>query len=470
MVRFSCCMVLLSALANPSSAQTFTELTGFDLANGGRPGYECLVQGTDGNLYGTTTEGGPNGSGTIFKITTSGAMTVLYGFNDGPDGANPSASLMLGADGNFYGTTEKAGSNNFGTIFKITPDGVLTTLHSFAGPDGVPHNSGLIQAADGDLYGTTEYGGSEYGGGSAACPYGCGTFFKITTSGDFTTLRNFAVSDGVGPYAGVIQGGDGNFYGTTLAGGANNAGTAFRITATGGVTTLYSFCALASPFCYDGNNPSGGLMLAIDGNFYGTTAEGGTGGYGTIYKLTPEGSLTTLHDLGFNNGIYPFAGLVQGTDGNFYGTTEKGSEGGGTLFKITYGGALTVLYSLGDEGGIYPHGGLTQATDGNFYGTTYGGVIADSTAYGTVFKLYAGLGPFVRTVPVSGRAGSIIRILGTDLTGATGLTFNGTAAPFQIVSATEIIVTVPVGATTGKIQVATPGGTLYSNVEFRVTQ
>jgi uncharacterized repeat protein (TIGR03803 family) len=158
--------------------------------------------------------------------------------------------------------------------------------------------------------------------------------YKITLDGIFASVHSFTGADGSNPYAGVIQAGDGNYYGTTLAGGVNDAGTVFKLTSAGAVTTLYSFCTQL-PDCPDGAGPSGGLIQALDASFYGTTSTGGAGGYGTIFKLTSDGSLTTLHSLNWLNGAYPYAGLVQATDGSFHGTTENGGGGDGTIFKIT---------------------------------------------------------------------------------------------------------------------------------------
>jgi uncharacterized repeat protein (TIGR03803 family) len=234
-----------------------------------------LVQGSDGNFYGTTQVGGTNGSGTVFKITPSGALTTLHSF-DGADGSNPAAVLMQASDGNLYGTTEAGGANgNYGTVFKITPAGTLTTLHSFGGADGWEPAAGLVQASDG------------------------------------------------------------NFYGTTYIGGANgNYGTVFKITPTGTLTTLYSFCSQSG--CADGALPRAGLVQASDGDFYGTTAFGGANYYeGTVFKITPNGTLTTLHSFDGADGGDPNA-LVQASDGNFYGTTVLGGANGdnGTVFRL----------------------------------------------------------------------------------------------------------------------------------------
>ena len=166
--------------------------------------------------------------------------------------------------------------------------------------------------------------------------------------------------------------------------------------------------------------------------------------------------------------MLPYAGLVQGTDGDFYGTT-LGYHGDGTIFKITPSGKLTKHWSFDSTDGAHPYAGLVQGTDGNFYGTTKEGGAIKGVSYGTVFSLSVGLGPFVETLPTSGKVGAAVKILGTDLTGAPGVTFNGTAATFKVVSSSEITTTVPAGATTGTVEVKTPDGTLKSNVVFRVT-
>jgi len=189
--------------------------------------------------------------------------------------------------------------------------------------------------------------------------------------------------DGAWPYAGLVQASDGNFYGTTTGGGANGAGTVFKVTPAGRLTTLYNFCYQGYP-CSDGGDPYAGLIQATDGNFYGTTLGGGASGDGTVFKITPSGTLTTLYNFGGADGAVPYGGLIQATDGNFYGTTSGGgASGDGSVFKITPSGTLTTLHSFADSDGASPDG-LVQATDGNFYGTTYGG---GAYGDGTVFRL-----------------------------------------------------------------------------------
>jgi uncharacterized repeat protein (TIGR03803 family) len=392
-------------------------------------------------------------------------FTTLHNF-DGTDGANMNG-LVQATNGNFYGTTNTGGANvgctlgTCGTIFKITPSGTLTTFHDFDGTDGSGPQSALVQGTDGNFYGTTYDGGTGLSGG---------TVFKITPNGTLTTLYSFCsqggsnCTDGVQPVTALVQGTDGNFYGTTDQGGANGIhdGTVFKITPSGALTTLHSFDGT------DGNFIFAGLIQATNGNFYGTADAGGANGDGTVFKITPSGTLTTLHSFDGTDGANPQPEvLALGTDGNLYGTTSAGGPNNdGTVFKITLSGALTTLHNFDGTDGTFPYAGLIQATSGKFYGgTAIGGTDND----GTVFGLSVGLGPFVATNPTSGEVGKAVKILGNNLTGATSVTFNGTAATFTVKSKSEITTTVPTGATTGKVKVVTPTRTLKSNVPFRVT-
>jgi len=448
---------------------SFTTLRSFD-GTDGRLSFAGLVQATNGNLYGTTYYGGTKDSGNVFEITPRGTLTTLYSLcskSGCTDGEYTYAVPIQGTDGNFYGTTYLGGSKELGTVFKVTPSGTQTTLHTFAGPDGSEPLAGLVQGTNGSFYGTTNMGGAR----------GYGVIFKITPSGAFTTLHSFCsqsgCTDGENPYAALVQGIDGNLYGTTLGGGSSKGfGTVFKITPSGTLTTLHRFCTQSS--CPDGKFPQTGLVQASNGNFYGTTISGGASGGGTIFEITPTGKLTTLYNVcsqsGCPDGNYLYAGLIQATDGNLYGIMDVGgAHGTGTIFKITLTGTLTTLYNFCSQSGCpdgqYPSGALVQATDGNLYGTTAdGGANGD----GTVFRLSIGLGPFVETEPTAAKVGATVKILGTNLTGATSVTFNGKAATFTVASSSEITTTVPAGATTGEVQVATPTGTLLSNVSFRV--
>ncbi|HEV2382744.1 MAG TPA: choice-of-anchor tandem repeat GloVer-containing protein [Terriglobia bacterium] len=469
----------MTSRGQTSTLGTFTTLVVFNGSNGYEP--EPLVQGTDGNLYGTTLQGGgttacSEGCGTIFKVTPTGNLTTLYRFcanQNCTDGDNPLAGLTLGTDGDFYGTTYGGGAIGWGTVFKISREGTLTTLHSFAGyPDdgGLP-SAPLVQATDGNFYGTTYEGGS-----SLVCQFGCGTVFKITPGGTLTTLHAFDGTDGSLPAAGLVQGIDGSLYGTTDSGGVNSVGTVFRITSPGNtLVTLHSFEDV------DGAIPAGALVQAGSGNFYGTATSGGldaklcaigsNASCGTVFKITSGGTLTTVHRFDGADGGHPDGLLVQATDGSLYGSTlAGGADGSGTIFKMTSGGAITTLHPFSGNDGFLAAGGLVQATNGTFYGVTLEGGTSNSClgGCGTIFSESVGLSPFVTTLPTSRAIGQRVAILGNNLTGTTSVTFNGTPAAFAVVSSTEISTTVPTGATTGPVQVVTPSGTLTSNVPFSV--
>jgi uncharacterized repeat protein (TIGR03803 family) len=374
------------------SAQTgvvFTSLYSFTGGTNGANPVAGLVQGSDGNFYGTTTSGSPQQyteNGTVFKISPNGVLTTLYAFDDSIPyyGANPAATLVQGSDGNFYGTTTYGGTASGvyvpgpGTVFNITTNGVLTSLYSFYGGfNSANPQAGLVQGSDGNFYGTTRNGG------------GYGTVFNITTNGTLTNLYSFTgTNDGANPSAGLVQGSDGNFYGTTAYGGTNGLGTVFKISTNDALASLYSFTGTN-----DGAHPQAGLVQGSDGNFYGTTAYGGTNGAGTVFRISTNGELASLYSFtGTNDGEYPIGGLVQGSDGNFYGTTESGGahtnqygQGLGTVFKISANGAFTSLYSFsGTNDGANPEAALVQGSDGNFYGTTEAG---GTNNLGTVFRL-----------------------------------------------------------------------------------
>jgi uncharacterized repeat protein (TIGR03803 family) len=474
---------------DPARRVQYADLVNFDGTNGDNP-YMNLVKGTDGNLYGTTGFGGAYGGGEVFSLTPTGGMTLLYSFCEQTkctDGSAPNG-LVLGTDGNFYGTSASGGSGpssscppfeGCGTVFTITPSGALTTLYNFCSlpdcTDGSTPGASLVLGPDGNFYGTTTSGGANVNSAACVANYSqCGTVFKITPGGLLTTIYSFCsqanCADGNYPETALVSGRDGNLYGTTASGGAYDFnGTFFRITPEGALTTLYSFCAQSN--CPDGSYPAGGLIQAIDGNFYGTTVVGGVSGDGTVFKFTPRGKLTTLHsfDDSTNDGGIPDGGLLQGSDGNLYGTTMDGGEdrecdgGCGTVFELTLTGEFKLLQSFGVAG--FAGSGLAQATNGTFYGSTLVGENDD----GTLFSLSVGLRPFVETVPNSGNVGEAVTILGNDLTDAAHVRFNRTDAVFKVVSDSEIQATVPAGATTGFVTVEKRGLTiLKSNLQFQV--
>jgi uncharacterized repeat protein (TIGR03803 family) len=396
--RIACIVLVCVACTISSQAQTLSSLFGFDQTDGDNP-LGALVQGANGNFYGTTSSDFGSGYGTAFEITPEGALTTLYTFcslTNCADGAYPTSGLTLAKDGNFYGVTNDGGTENYGTFFKITPEGKLTTLYSFCSQancaDGTYPTAGLLQAANGNFYGVTAYGGAT----------GFGTIFEITMAGTLTTLYNFCsqsnCADGGIPFGSLVQAKDGAFYGTTASGGAYGPyqyGTVYKLTASGKLITLYSFCSQTN--CADGRYPTSGLVLAKNGNLYGTTAWGGPflslcnngTGCGTLFEITPTGKLTTLYNFcsltNCTDGDLPLAALIQARNGKLYGTTPYGGEYDyGTVFELTLVGGLTTVHSFDYSDGSQPEAPLLQAPSGSFYGTTLEG---GSAGWGTVFRL-----------------------------------------------------------------------------------
>lgn len=457
-------LVLTFSLATLSSplcrAQGFKTLVAFDGTNGSTPVDTPLVQGPDGNLYGTTLGGGAHGSGTVFKMSTTGKLITIYSFcsqANCADGSLPYGGLVLARDGKLYGTTKQGGSDGIsGTVFRITTSGKLTTLHNFNGADGAGPTSPLIESENGLLYGITQNGGVS----------NSGTFFSITRSGKLTSLYSFS-----GPTyltAPLVQARDGDFYSTSELGGTNGYGMVFKLTSSGAYSVIYNFNLS------DGSAPGSGLVQGTDGNLYGTTYEGGSGlscesRCGTIFKISLSGVLTTLHSFDETDGSAPLGTPIQATDGKLYGTTYGGgSEGQGTLYVMTPSGSLTVLHSFSGSDGAQPYGPVSQHTNGSVYGTASDGT--GSALDGTTFELSTGLPPFVRLVSAGGKVGQTIGILGQGLTGTSGVSFGAANAAFQIHSDVLLDVVVPAGAKTGFVEVRTPNGLLKSNVPFRVVR
>lgn len=389
---FVFCIVFAVAM----QAQTFKNVVIFNQTNG-EDAFSSLIEASDGNFYGTTVYGGMHNDGTVFQLTPAGVETVLYNFCSQSACSDGSFAewVTQGSDGNLYGETYGGGANGQGSVFKITTSGQLTSLYSFcaqtACSDGALPQSALVEGSDGSFYGTTVAGGK----------HNQGTVFKIDTSGILTTLYNFcaksACTDGAGPYIGLRLASDGNFYGTTAFGGTSTAcnlgcGTVFKITSSGTLTTLYSFCSQAN--CADGSTPQGLLLQASDGNFYGTTDGGGAINAGTAFKMNSSGKFRTLHSFctgSCTDGAVPYAGLIQGKDGNFYGTAAVGgAKGYGTVFKMSATGKIVTLHSFDNLDGFTPAAELLQASDGSLYGgTEEGGNLNCSSpnGCGTVYRI-----------------------------------------------------------------------------------
>ncbi len=385
----------LAVCASQAHAQVTATETVINSFTGGADGIApqaALIVGPDGNFYGTDIAGGANEAGAVYQVNETndpGAVDGLYIFG-GTGLRGTGGPLLLDSDGNFYGTGT-GGSGNLGVVFRLTPGGAAQILYTFTGEtEGEYSQAGLTQGSDGAFYGTT----APLYNPPAGQEQNSGTIFRVTSTGDFSVLHTFAgngddLSNSTGH---LLSGSDGAFYGVTPLGGANGDGTVFRITAAGDFSIIHTFSGS------DGSRPSGALVQDGEGNFYGTTEAGGANGFGTVFKLTPAGVLTTLHSFGnFPDGQQPGTGLVQGRDGALYGTTFYGGANGqndgggyGMVFRITRAGAYQSLYNFqgkagpNDNDGTSPAAPLLLAPDGSFYGTTfYGG----DNNFGTIFKL-----------------------------------------------------------------------------------
>lgn len=485
-LSLTCAAFLCLAIGASAQTVTFSDLTGIGTGGTGWEPYSSITQATDGNFYGTATNGIFGGGGNIFRMTPSGDITNLYTFMCGRsscvNGAAPQTPPILGSDGNLYGVTAGGGHGSCGSggiVYKLTLAGNLTVLYNFSNTcsDGSWPN-GIILASDGNFYGTTVYGGV---GGLP------GTIFKITPSGKYTQLYSFCAqancTDGEKPFYPPVQGNDGNFYGAANDGGTQGGGVIYKVTASGQYSVIYNFCySQQTGACVEGSYPNA-IAKDAEGNFIGT-ASGGTSGYGIIFKITPDGQYSVLHNFAPDGVLgWPGTQLTLASDGNLYGTLMGGGSGSwapkalGAIYRVTSEGDFTPLYRFcqcGSGTGFTPLDSVFQGTDGNFYGTTaYGGIGPDTDedwGYGTVFQYASGLGPIVETVPAIGKAGKQVLILGNHLTGTTSVNFNGMPADFTVESDAYIKATVPTGATSGTVSVVTPNGALNSNPQFVVTK
>jgi len=400
---------VFGVVANQSAqAQTLTVLYSFTGSSDGAMPVAGLVMDASGNLYGTTFYGGDlncgevGGCGTVFQLTpTAGGSwneKVLHAF-DGKDGLGPAASLIFDDAGNLYGTTQDGGRSTCpgidvfgcGVVFRLDQTGALKVLYNFCPHDylcthGAFPNSELIRDAAGDLYATAA------GGGDGACNGGCGVVFKLSNSGKETAPHTFCSSGystckrGAYPDSGLVRDAEGNFYGTTGNGGDPNCyggcGLVYKLSKTGTFTVLHTFHGPAGDGCFPGGTPA----LDKNGNLYGITGYCGSRDRGTVWKVSKNGKETVLHNFtGYPDGKYPGSGLIIDAKGNLYGVTGYGgAHDWGTVFTVNRTGKETVLHSFRVAEGAYPAGNLMRDAAGNLYGTTTG---EGSGNGGTVWKL-----------------------------------------------------------------------------------
>ncbi|MBI3476780.1 MAG: IPT/TIG domain-containing protein [Acidobacteria bacterium] len=435
----------LSAGCATAHAQTYTDLHDFSIAEGFNPQQPgVLAQGRDGNLYGTVNYGGTGACGMVFKMTPSGTLTPIYNFDgNGKFGCDPWSGLTLGTDGNFYGSTYLGGAHSLGTLFKITPAGVLTVLHEF---DGTQNDSSPIappvQGKSGAFYGVTSVGAA----------------YSITSAGKYKVLNPFiyAVPNVEVP---LLLANDGNFYGVTV-GSVNDKGTVFRMSASGAVKILYHFDGT------HGNTPRGQLAQGADGLLYGATQGGGAHAFGVAFKMTLKGSISVLHDFQYPpEGAGQVAGFVSGSDGKFYSASSGGGAVAGTLYQITKTGAFATLYNFDNTHGATPYANPMQHTNGTIYGLANAG---GANGKGVAYSLSNSLPRFVALMTTSGTAGQTVQILGTGLTGTTSVKFGSGSATFNVVSDSYMTATVPANGTSGNVTVVTPAGTLTSNKAYKI--
>lgn len=367
--------VLLAALLSACAlqAQTFSVLYAFQ--GDARAPMGTPILDRDGNLYGTTQNGGRGALGSVYKLDPQGTLTLIYSFTGDPDGANPVAGVVMDANGNLYGATPAGGLYRSGTVFRIDDGGHETVLHSFQPQiEGMNPQGGVTLDSAGNLYGTTAAVGTQ----------SAGTIFKITSAGAFSTLYTFkADNDGKDPRAGVLIDGAGNLIGTTRRGGHYSAGAVFKLDTQGKLTILYSF-----PSAPGGRSPYAPVIRDAAGNLFGTTADGGAFGEGSVYKLDTQNRPTVLYSFsaGPKDGQVPRSAVVRDAAGNLYGTTlEGGTAGQGTVYKVDPAGKETILHNFtgGDDGG-YPYAGLVMDNDGNLYGAAAAGGVG---LCGTIFKI-----------------------------------------------------------------------------------
>lgn len=495
---------------SPSGGMTLLHSFNYGAGDGIAP-QSGLTLSTNGTFWGTTEGADFYDGNVIFSMTATGTLTV-FNVLGGTNGGEPIAPPVQGMDGNFYGMTTAGGNTTLctsgdggcGVIYRITPAGKFKVIYTFDQTNGANPYDPLLLGTDGNFYGTTFYGGTVNGRYN-----GNGVVFKVTPQGKYTLIYVFCAQqnclDGGQPADGLVQGTDGNFYGTTLVGGTHLysnyfGGTIFKLTPSGQYTVLYNFCS--QPNCADGGQAVAGLIQGTDGNFYGTAEVGGANGNGTIFQITPQGQYTVLHSFDYNDGNDPETPLIQGTNGILYGDTWGGGSGPcintrcGVFFSLDMGlppyAAPVAWY--GQEGSTVEilGQGLTGTTGVSFNGTpaqfkaqsnTYltaivpaGATLGPITVTGPKGKLVSKTAfrvlPYVQSFsPPSGSVETPVTINGSGFTQAIGVGFGDTKpAKFTVVSDSEIMATVPSGAKTGPVGVESKSGIGISSQVFTVTQ
>jgi len=457
-------------------AGAFTDLHDFSFSDGAGP-QGGLSLALDGNFYGTTYQGGTHSRGTIFRITPAGAFTSLYSFNGTTDGAYPRIPPVMAQDGNLYGVT---GDDTNAVLYKLSSAGAFSVVGTLATKSYSP----LLLGIDGNLYGTTLGGGT----------YNSGTVFQFSPSAK-TIKTLFSFHTEWSPQGPLIQGVDGALYGTTGSGGTGDGGCVFRVTTSGSYKAIYQFTVSGTT---DGRYPQTGVVQGSDGFLYGVASDGGAFGLGTLFKVSTSGiGFQDLYDFQAATGDTPSSALLLHTNGTLYGETFHGGThvAYGTVFSFTNKlkpfTAPLVFHSAKVGGSVSLLGqGFTTATAVNFGATAATFTVksdtflvakpaaGSTTAQITVkepsgnlltfqkFKIVPSITGFT---PTSGPVGTQVTITGMSLSQATSVKFGGVkATTFTVNSNTQVTATVPSGAVTGKISITTPGGTASSASVFTV--
>jgi len=357
------------------SCQTDTKLHAFDnnTTEGMLP-YSGLVADVQGNLYGTAVAGGAYNGGSIFKITPQGIYSTLYSFGGvANDGESPYADLVIDAAGNLYGTTANGGPDGAGIVFKYSAAGQFSKIVDLGPVNGLFYgapNGRMVLTATGDLYGTASFSNHN------------GAVFRLSKDGQLSTVYEFSgTQDGDNPTGAIVVDANGNIFGTTYDGGANGQGIIYKIDNTGHETILHSFAGGAT----DGSYPYGGLVADASGNLYGTTATGGAKDNGTVFKIAPDGTFKLLATFDSNSGKYPLGALTFDAQKNLIGTTYDWGTSNGSIFSVAPDGTFQILFKFGNSTveGARPVGAVTLVGSKIVGTTSQGGV----NGYGTTFSL-----------------------------------------------------------------------------------